>query len=228
VKQLPHVVMLLVVCGSTLAAQTPDAIDQPVFHPAQVSAVIDIAVPSNGGASGSVVLNALITEDGKPQAVEVRREIPGLTELAVDAVKEWKFAAARIGDKSVASRIAVAVTFCPFGSLGDPVTVGARKPQSDVAIQAKFQPAEVLHGKFPINPVDATAFGTVVLQVSLTANGEADDVKVVQDLPPYTAHALDVVRAWRFMVATENGKPIASKIVLAFVSRPLPSANNPF
>jgi TonB family protein len=219
-------VLIVFACTRALTAQTPAETDKPVFQPAQISSVGDIAVLSTSNASGTVVLEALISEEGKPQSVEVRREIPGLTELAVDAVKNWKFSPAKIGDKAVASRIAVAVTFCPAASFPDTVPLPALKPQSDAAIQAEFQPAEVLRGKFPINPVDATAFGAVVLEVSLNAKGEAGDVKVLQDLPPFTSHAEAVVGDWRFMAATDNGSSIPSKIVLAFVFRPLTPNNN--
>src|SRR5580704_1647980 len=161
------------VCTLALTAQTAPETDRPVIYPAQSVSVSDIAIPSMGTASGTVVLDALITDEGKPQTVEVRREIPGLTELAVDAVKDWKFSPARFGDKVIASRIAVAVTFCPTGWQSDQIPLSALKPQSDAAIQAEFQPAEILRARFPIYPVDATAFGAVVLEVSLNAKGEA-------------------------------------------------------
>jgi len=219
-------VLIVFACTQTLTAQTPAETDKPVFQSAQINSIGDIAVPSTSNASGTVVLDALVTDEGKPQSVEVRREIPGLTELAVDAVKDWKFSPAKFGDKAVVTRIAVAVTFCPSGSLADQVPLPALKAQSDAAIQAEFQPAEVLRGKFPINPVDATAFGAVVLEVNLSAKGEAGDVKVLQDLPPFTSHAQAVVGDWRFMAATDNGHPIPSKIVLAFVFKPLTFSND--
>jgi TonB family protein len=225
---MKHLLLFLMVsvCTLSVMAQSPSETDKPSFHPAQTISVGDVPVPSNSTASGTVVLNALITEDGKPQSVEVRREIPGLTELAVDAVKEWKFSPAKVGDKVIASRIAVAVTFCPAGSQADQVPLPPLKPQSDAAIQAEFQPAEVLRGKLPINPVDATAFGAVVLEVSLSAKGEAVEAKVERDLAPFTSHAQAVVGDWRFMAATDNGNPVPSKIVLAFVFPPITATNN--
>lgn len=215
-------------CARTLMAQTPADPEKPLFQPAQTISVSDVAMPAACIANGTVVLDALITEEGKPQAVEVRRDIDCLTGLAMDAVKEWKFSPATVKGNAVASRIAVAVTVCPAGSMAAPLSVGTLKPQSDAAIQAEFQPPEVLHGKFPIYPMDATAFGTVVLELSLNAKGEAGDVNVLQDLPPFTSHAKDVVGDWRFIAATDNGNPIPSKVVLVFVFRPLPTTNNSF
>jgi hypothetical protein len=131
-------VLTVFVCTLALTAQTAPDTNKPVFYPAQSVSISDIAIPSMSTASGTVVLDALITDEGKPQAIEVRREIPGLTELAVDAVKDWKFSPARFGDKVISSRIAVAVTFCPTGWQTDQIPLPALKPQSDAAIQAEF------------------------------------------------------------------------------------------
>jgi hypothetical protein len=202
-------------------AQTPPETESPHFQAAQTISVTDVTIPTNCLVSGTVVIDALITEEGKPQEVEVRRDIPCLTELALDAVKEWKFTPAKVGENAVASRIAVAVTFSPQRVLTDPIPLPALKPQSDAAIQAEFQPAEVTRAKIPAYPIDAAVDGTVVLEVNLNAQGEPGDVKVLQDLPPFTSHTQAVVADWRFMAATDNGNPIPSKIVLAFVFRPL-------
>jgi hypothetical protein len=214
-RSLP--LFMLIAIGAPLMAQTTADSDQPQFQPAEIVSSHEVAIYTTCTAFGTVVLDALITQEGKPQEVEVRRDIPCRTAQAVDAVQDWKFSPAMVKGKAVASRIMVAVTFCPAGSMEDPISVGTLKSQTDAAIQAEFQPAEVLHGKYPLYPMDATAFGTVVLEASLTAKAEIGDMKVVQDLPPFTAHARETVGEWRFMAATDNGNPVPSRIVLAFV-----------
>ena len=54
----------------------------------------------------------------------------------------------------------------------------------------------------------------------MNAKGEAGDVKVWQDFSPLTVHDQASVEGWGFSLATDNGDPVASKIILAFVSRP--------
>ena len=206
--------------------QTSPETEPTHFQPAQTISVTEIA-NTNCLVNGTVVVDALITEEGRPQDVEVRRDVPCITTQAVEAVKDWKFSPAMLKGTAVASRIVVAVTFCPVGATGDPLSVGTLKSQTDAAIQAEFQPAAVLHGRFPIYPVDATSFGTVVLEASLSAEAAVGDLKVVRDLPPFTAHARDAVAEWRFMAATENGNPIPSKVVLAFVFLPMPPSYTP-
>ena len=76
---------------------------------------------------------------------------------------------------------------------------------------------------FPNYPDNTVVAGSVVLEVTLSAAGKAQEVKVLRDLRPLTSEAKAVVGEWRFMPATYDGNPVPSRIVLAFVSRPLVS-----
>lgn len=219
-------ILMFAGCAHALAAQAESANDKPLFHPAEATAVSDIALPTHCTVSGTVVLEALITEAGTPQSVEVRRDTACLTDLAVEAVKTWKFSPATMGDHTVASRITVAVTFCPPGSFADSAPLPLLRLQSDAAVQARVQAAEVTRAKYPKYPDDSFVEGTVVLAVDLDAKGATGDVKVLQDLPPLTAHDQASLDGWAFAPATDNGDPVASKIILAFVSRPASFDNN--
>ncbi len=209
------VAMMVLGSAHALTAQTETVRPKPPFQSAETLSVTDVTVPAAG--FGTVVLDVLVTETGEIQKVEVRRGIALLAPLAVQAVEGWKFSPATLAGKAIASRMPVAVTFRPPSLLAAPVPLPALIPQSDAAIQAEFQPAEVLHAAFPEYPANAVISGTVVLEVTLSAKGEAEEVKVLRDLPPLTAEAKAVVGNFRFMAATFNGDPVRSKIVLAFV-----------
>jgi outer membrane biosynthesis protein TonB len=211
-------VVMVVASTPTLMAQTESQSNNSPFHPAETVSVTDITVPVAG--NGTVVLNVVISDKGEAQKVEVRRDIDVLTPLAVQAVRDWKFSPATLNGKAVISRMPVAVTFRPPGSAA-PVPLPTLIPQSDAAIQADFQPAEVTRAGFPRYPATTVVAGAVVLEVTVTEKGEAEEIKVLRDLPPLTDEAKDVVGNFRFMAATFNGRPIHSKIVLAFVSQPL-------
>jgi hypothetical protein len=158
--------------------------------------------------------------------VEVRRDIPSLTEPAVSAVEGWTFSPASLEGRAMASRVPVAVTYRPALWYTDPVPLPALIPQTEAAIQAEFQPAVVTHSAFPRYPADAVIAGSVVLEVTLSAKGKVEgEAKVLRDLPPLTEQAKAVVADWRFMPAAYNGKPVDSKIVMAFVFRPLVSTS---
>jgi outer membrane biosynthesis protein TonB len=214
--------LAMMVLGSVhaLIAQTEAPEEKPPFQPAETLSVTDIPALNSCVAIGTVVLDVLITDTGEVQKVEVRRDIACLTQLAVHAVEDWEFSPATLEGKAIASRVPVAVTFRPPSPFADPVPFPALIPQSEAAIQAEFQPAEVIHAEFPKYTVSTFAAGAVVLEVTLNEKGEAGEAKVLRDLPPFTEEAKAVVGEWRFMPAAYNGKPVPSKIVLAIVSPP--------
>ncbi len=220
---MKRLLLAMIVLGSAqaLTAQSETSKEKPPFQPAETLSVTDITVPFLSVANGTVVLDALISDTGEVQGVEVRRGIASLTEPATNAVEEWKFSAATLAGKALASRLPVAVTFRPPLLLADQVPLPTLKPQTEAAIQAEFQPAEVTRAAFPKYPSNSFAAGAVVLEVTLNRKGEVEeDVKVLRDLPPLTEEAMAVVGNFRFMAATFNGDPVPSKVVLAFVFRP--------
>jgi protein TonB len=55
--------------------------------------------------------------------------------------------------------------------------------------------------------------GEVGLQLNVTKEGKAEDVKVIKSLDPeLDANAVRTVRTWRFRPATKNGQPAAVQI----------------
>jgi TonB family protein len=61
---------------------------------------------------GTVVLSALVAENGKPQDIKVARSLnPTLDQKAIEAVSRWRFAPATKDGKPVAVRLQVEVTF---------------------------------------------------------------------------------------------------------------------
>ena len=213
-------IFMFLVSAPPIIAQTETGEEKHDFESARVLSVTDIPARSNCVGNGTVVLEALITASGEIQKIEVRRDIACLTQLAVQAVKDWKFSPATVAGEAITSRIPVAVTFRPPAPYADPVPLPELIPQNETAIQAEFQPAEVVHAEFPKYTATTFASGAVVLELGLSEKGEAGDTKVLRDLPPFTDEAKAVVGKWRFMTATFNGRPVSSRIVLAFVSPP--------
>ena len=221
-----RMLLAILVFGTAYAlpAQTGTLGVAPLFQPVEARSVTDIPSKNPCAVPGTVVLNALITETGKVQDVEVRRDIACFTQVAVQAVEDWRFAPATFGGKVIVSRMPVAVTFESQTWAPNPFPLPKLVPQTAAAIQAAFQPAEVTRAAFPpFHPGYTLTEGTVVLEVALSAKGDAEEIKVLRDLPPFTANAKAVLEDWRFMPATFNGHPVRSKILLAFVSPPFVS-----
>ena len=79
-----------------------------------------------------------------------------------------------------------------------------------------FEPPEVASSTEPVYPAMAIGSGTVVLAVSLDADGTVQNVKVVKDSEGFRSSALDAIMDWKFKPATLNGKPVPSVATVAF------------
>ena len=194
------------------------------YHPAEAESVGDVVRPLRSVAIGTVVLDVAISADGEVKNIQVRRAIASVTEVAVQAVKSWKFHAAQSKGKPVASRITVAVTFNPQSVTFPPVALTPLIHQDDEArIQSAFQPPEVTWATFPSTLTSAV--GAVVLEVTVDEKGESQETKILRELAPHTEGAVRAVGDWEFMPATLNGKPVKAKVILAFVFPPPPISN---
>lgn len=79
-----------------------------------------------------------------------------------------------------------------------------------------FEPPEVVSSAEPVYPVMAMGPGTVVFAVSINADGDIQDVKVVQNSEAFQASALAAIKRWKFKPATLDGKPVPSVLPVAF------------
>lgn len=62
---------------------------------------------------------------------------------------------------------------------------------------------------YPQEAIDAGVQGTVLLQALVCASGQLIDVRVQQSVPLLDAAAVDAVRQWFFLPATNAGQPLA-------------------
>lgn len=198
--------------------------DATHFQPVEALSVADIAPPAGCYSYGTVVLDVLVSENGEVKNVQVRREIAGLTETAVRAVKAWSFHPAELGGMAISSRITVAITFNPQVTMFHQVPLPALIREDDeMRIQSAFQPPEVVRAIMPAYALGATSVGAVILTVAVDENGKGRETRVLRELAPFTSMALGAVDDWRFMAATLNGKPLKANVILAFVFPPLQS-----
>jgi TonB family protein len=84
-----------------------------------------------------------------------------------------------------------------------------------------FEPARLRSGSVPDRPpVQATAGGEVLLEVSVDPDGAVAGVAVLRDTAPFTDLLREAVADWRFHVATEAGRPLAWSVLVAGAFRP--------
>jgi protein TonB len=185
----------------------------PLFRPMELVSAGDVPYPWASVADGVVVLRVAADPAGKVTGTSAVRAIASLTEPATAAVKTWKFRPA-VAPQG-ASEMTVAVVFRPAGNpVTPPVFAGAH-----LAAESSYAPVGIRTVSYPDYPWNVVASGTVVLQVAVDVAGRPGAVDVIRGIVPLTDFAKLAVKTWQFEAATWNGKPMPSKIVVAFVFR---------
>lgn len=204
-----------------LAPMARDASEEPQFQPPEAVSVSDVTPPFSSIACGTVVMDVRVSEKGEVTDIEVRRAIPSLTEGAVRSVRAWTFEPARFNGQAVISRITVAITLNPASEQGGTPSLPPLIHQDDQSrIQSSFQPPEVTFSTLPRYPHGATPIApTVALEATINKAGKVNSTRVLRDVPPFTATAIQAVGDWKFVPATWDGRPLESKVVLAFSFR---------
>lgn len=95
------------------------------------------------------------------------------------------------------------------------LAIGAAR-QGDKQAPPRFDPPAVTTVVDVAYPLQSVASGTVVLEVSLDEFGKITEVRTVREILSLTEPAERSVRQWRFQPAKLDGKPVASKVPVAF------------
>jgi outer membrane biosynthesis protein TonB len=183
--------------------------------PPELLAGGDIAYPMASVADGVVVLRIATDRTGIVTATGVVHGVASPTSPAIAAVQSWKFQAASREDGPAAAAMTVAIVFRPAVVQAPPPAFEAVRP----VMESGFKPAGIRAASYPEYPMNSIASGTVVLQVPVDETGRAGAAEKILGVAPLTAYAKRAVRAWRFEAANLNGKPVASKVAIAFVFR---------
>ena len=97
----------------------PPAPPAPVIPPNFLAAYLDNPAPvypsraRDLGESGTTILRVLVDENGRPKSIDIETSSGSarLDRAAADAVKKWKFVAARHGDQAVSAYVLVPLAF---------------------------------------------------------------------------------------------------------------------
>ena len=83
------------------------------YVPPDVVAGSYASYPVNGVASGTVVLDVTVDNNGRVKKIGVIRDVPSLTPGAIAAVKRWTIKPATLLSKAITSKLIVAFVFRP-------------------------------------------------------------------------------------------------------------------
>jgi outer membrane biosynthesis protein TonB len=95
------------------SAAGPNPVDQGYVPPGIVSVAYP-QYPINAAAPGTVVIQVTVGKSSAIQHLKVVRELPPFTQFALSATNKWRFQAATLDGRPVASTLIVAFVFPPL------------------------------------------------------------------------------------------------------------------
>ena len=88
-----------------------------------------------------------------------------------------------------------------------------------------YIPVGILSFAYPDYPVNSVVWGSVLLQATVDSSGDVKNVNVLHGMANFNSFAQGALKIWRFRAATLRGRPVTSKIVVAFIFQPPASSN---
>jgi hypothetical protein len=206
-----------------LAALAIAGLAQISFKPPEVITVTDAYHPYID--NGFVVLDVSLDAQGTVSRITMLRN-PGPNAAPTESmVRKWGFQAA-VGPRGpLPSEMTVVFVGRPGVYLSShsataanfkPVVPEAREDSAD----PDYAPAGIVSAAYPGYPANSATFGSVIIQVTVGTEGKIESTKVLREMSepgPFTALATDALGKWQFQAATLRGKPVASKVAIAFV-----------
>jgi hypothetical protein len=220
VKRYVAVGALLLTCLLPLAAA------QRSYNPPELLSASDASVQYQVLLDGFFVLKVSLDEDGKVENIDSLRDPGAMLGAAKISVGQWKFRPASYTGKPTASDLTVCFVYEPInnGSLAPtPPTnfapvLPAERPEA--AASQSYKPVGILSFTYPHYPNNSVAWGSVVVQVTVGSNGALKSVDFLHGTSGFNNLVSDALQGWRFQAASLDGKPVTSKVVIAFTFLP--------
>jgi len=187
------------------------------YHAAGLAMAGDIAYPMSSRAPGFVTLDVSVSASGAAQGVTVVRDSAPLTAAAESGINSWQFTPATADGQTVAGVVRVDVAFNPYNPSGVGLSGESLQPSTGGA-GGDFQPAKVLKANYANYPPNTVAYGTIVMQVHVSSDGQIHRVSVVSGkIGGLVGAATKAVKTWSFAAATYKGQAVGSDVVVAYV-----------
>jgi len=153
------------------------------------------------GVRGIVILDVVVSAQGKVENATIVRSVPGLDEAALAAARQWEYEPVKVDGKPVRVRVTVPVVF----SLALPQLVR----------QAGIP--ELRQGVTPAWPTGATGGGQVTAELTLEPDGRVGVAQVVEGGAPFSNALLAALKTWRFAPPPED-EVLSFRIEAEFVA----------
>jgi len=172
------------------------------------------AEAKKAGVEGVVTLRATIEKDGSVSNLEVVSGPPQLVKAALDAVRQWRY---EPSEKAIITDVKI-----NFSLLDKAAAAPQASANRGEAAMTDTHPAEGVTRPQVISKTDppytkeakdAKVQGTVILRITVDANGNVTDAEVEKGLDKgLDENAVNTLKTWKFKPATKNGKPVSSKL----------------
>jgi TonB family protein len=203
----------------------PPAVAQQQYEPPEVKSAGDAHIPYQFMADGFFVLDVYLDRDGRILRIDPLRDPGAMLGAAKNSVGSWTFRAAFRDGHLTASRITAIFVYRPanYGTAGavPPKNfVPVIPPDSSADGPNDYVPVGVLSFAYPDYPVNSVAWGSVVVQVTVDSSGRITYIDFLHRMNGFDNLAVDALKTWRFRSAKLGGKPVLSRVVIAFVFQP--------
>ena len=221
---------LLVTLLSSTICFWPFSLAQQTYTPLEVIEAGDAYTSYNIVSDGLFILDIGVNDTGKIERIETVRNPGSMPGAVKTSVHNWKFQPASEGSKTRASRLTVAFVYRPanYGAAGAvppkdfaPVIPPAHSDEASY----DYVPVGILSFAYPDYPINSVVWGSVLVQATVDSAGEIKDVNVLHGMPNFNSFAQEALKKWRFRAGTLRGKPVTSKIVIAFIFQSPYSSN---
>jgi len=198
------------------------------YRPAAALSAADVPFPLQTTADGVVVFSVSLGARGGVGKMDVLQDVPPFTAVAEESLRSWKFSGAALNGSPEDSEMLVAFVFRHAVYIANPPPFTPIVPAKESAETRRgLVPPGILSISYAGYPASTIAFGAVVVQASVRADGSTGGVSLVRDLPGgFGPLAINAAKHWHFQPALRDGRTAPAKVAIAFVfsSRSL----NPF
>lgn len=200
-----RILLSMVVLAGVAASVTAQATEPPRLASAHLG-----DAPWNVLAAGIAACDVSIDENGAVVGAELVQDVPPFGAQLAEAVRSWRFAPAREGDRRVGARVLVLGLFRPQATVPAP-----EKP----LYKTTQAPEELPWPTFvalPPYPANVMGSGKVVVETDVSDEGKVVSVRALGAATAFDSAALDAARQWTFRPAARAGRPIPSRAFLVF------------
>jgi hypothetical protein len=196
---------------------------QPSYKPAKVASAGDAYIPFQVMIDGFFVFDVHVNEDGTVGQIDALRNPGAMPGAAKTSISGWKFRPASNAEEPAPSRMTVSFVYRP-PNYGNAAAVAPKAfdqvvppDQPDSSGHDNYVPVGVLSFAYPAYPINSVAWGSVVVQLTVTDSGDVKTVEFLHGMAGFNNLVSDALKKWRFRAATFNGESITSKTVVAFI-----------